>query len=115
MTLDCSAGPKGVYVVDVDGAPGAEILYPQAGQSTFTAFRFSAPTQQFVPTAIGLPVQQVLSQNVPACYCGDYVPIHFLDVNGDGLSASGLAAESALCHAHGASSARPLRSVDVAW
>jgi RHS repeat-associated protein len=73
----CGAGPKFVYVVDIDGAAGAEILMPIAATG-YQAFRFNAATQAFDTISTGLP----LKGDLP----GIAAPLHFLDVNGDGLS-----------------------------
>jgi RHS repeat-associated protein len=69
--LDCSAGLKNVYVVDIDGAPGSEIVISQ-NDGRYGALRFQ--NGGWTKIEPNIPVQP------------SWRTIHFLDVNGDGLS-----------------------------
>jgi RHS repeat-associated protein len=69
--LDCAAGFNEVYVIDVDGDGVSEILAPQVDQF-FGAFRYENGGWLQIQTNLALPTSPRL--------------VHFLDLNGDGLT-----------------------------
>ncbi len=75
--LSCYAGVAQAYVVDVDGAGGSEILLPTGVNHAYQALRYNHGGFEVIPTS--LPAQETVEQ--PAAR-----RLHFLDLNGDGLS-----------------------------
>ncbi len=76
--LDCGWG-NSIYVVDVEGTGVADLLVPgtvgSQGEPTYLALRYLGRAEGWYLYATNLPMQQ----NTPR-------KLHFLDVNGDGLT-----------------------------
>ncbi len=78
-SIDCSWGISFIYVVDVDGSGVASLLVPfwlnAQGVPTYVALRYGGSALGWSPSATNLPLELNISRRM-----------HFLDLNGDGLT-----------------------------